>query len=76
MSKNKDVKRGIVLYIDGKAVKSDVMSIKAEIRKLTKELDHMKIGSREYNEQMAKIRDLNAIIKQHKAEIRAVNALL
>ena len=73
MSKNKDVKRGIVLYIDGKAVKSDVMSIKAEIRKLTKELDHMKIGSREYNEQMAKIRDLNAIIKQHKAEIRAVN---
>lgn len=73
MSKNKDVKRGIVLYIDGKAVKSDVMSIKAEIRKLTKELDHMKIGSREYNEQMAKIRNLNAIIKQHKAEIRAVN---
>lgn len=73
MSKNKDVKRGIVLYIDGKAVKSDVMSIKAEIRKLTKELDHMKIGSKEYNEQMAKIRDLNAIIKQHKAEIRAVN---
>ena len=73
MSKNKDVKRGIVLYIDGKAVKSDVMSIKAEIRKLTKELDHMKIGSREYNEQMAKIRDLNTILKQHKAEIRAVN---
>ena len=74
MSKNKDVKRGIVLYIDGKAVKSDVMSIKAEIRKLTKELDHMKIGSREYNEQMAKIKDLNTILKQHKAELRAVNA--
>lgn len=74
MSKNKDVKRGIALYIDGKAVKSDVMSIKAEIRKLTKELDHMKIGSREYNEQMAKIKDLNTILKQHKAELRAVNA--
>ena len=73
MSKNKDVKRGIVLYIDGKAVKSDVMSIKAEIRKLTKELDHMKIGSKEYNEQMAKIRNLNTILKQHKAEIKAIN---
>lgn len=73
MSNNKDVKRGIVLYIDGKAVKNDVTAIKAEIKKLTKELDHMAIGSREYNEQMAKIRDLNAIIKQHKAEIRAVN---
>lgn len=73
MSKNKDVKRGIVLYIDGKAVKSDVMSIKAEIRKLTKELDHMKIGSREYNEQMAKIKDLNTILKQHKTELKGVN---
>ena len=73
MSKNKDVKRGIVLYIDGKAVKSDVMSIKAEIRKLTKELDHMKIGSKEYNEQMAKIRNLNTILKQHKSDLKAVN---
>ena len=73
MSKNKDVKRGIVLYIDGKAVKSDVMSIKAEIRKLTKELDRMKIGSKEYNEQMAKIRSLNTILKQHKSDLKAVN---
>lgn len=73
MSKNKDVKRGIVLYIDGKAVKSDVMSIKAEIRKLTKELDRMKIGSKEYNEQMAKIKDLNTILKQHKTELKGVN---
>lgn len=73
MSKNKDVKRGIVLYIDGKAVKSDVSSIKAEIRKLTKELDRMAIGSREYNEQMAKIKNLNTILKQHKSDLRAVN---
>ena len=73
MSKNKDVKRGIVLYIDGKAVKSDVASIKAEIRKLTKELDRMAIGSKEYNEQMAKIRNLNTILKQHKSDLRAVN---
>lgn len=73
MSKNKDVKRGIVLYIDGKAVKNDVMSIKAEIRKLTKELDRMKIGSKEYNEQMAKIKDLNTILKQHKTELKGVN---
>lgn len=73
MSKNKDVKRGIVLYIDGKAVKSDVASIKAEIRKLTKELDRMAIGSKEYNEQMAKIRNLNTILKQHKSDLKAVN---
>ena len=73
MSKNKDVKRGIVLYIDGKAVKSDVSSIKAEIRKLSKELDRMAIGSKEYSEQMAKIRNLNTILKQHKSDLKAVN---
>lgn len=73
MSNNKDVKRGIVLYIDGKAVKNDVTAIKAEIKKLTKELDHMAIGSREYNEQMAKIRNLNTILKQHKTDLRGVN---
>lgn len=73
MSNNKDVKRGIVLYIDGKAVKNDVTAIKAEIKKLTKELDRMAIGSREYNEQMAKIRNLNTILKQHKTDLRGVN---
>lgn len=73
MSNNKDVKRGIVLYIDGKEVKRDVMDIKAEIRKLTKELDHMTIGSKEYNEQMAKIRHLNSIVRDHKGRLREVN---
>lgn len=73
MSNNKDVKRGIVLYIDGKEVKRDVMDIKAEIRKLTKELDHMTIGSKEYNEQMVKIRHLNSIVRDHKGRLREVN---
>lgn len=73
MSNNKDVKRGIVLYIDGKEVKRDVTDIKAEIRKLTKELDHMTIGSKEYNEQMAKIRHLNSIVRDHKVRLREVN---
>lgn len=74
MSKgNKDVKRGIVLYIDGKEVKRDLTDIKAEIRKLTKELDHMTIGSKEYNEQMTKIRHLNSIVRDHKGRLREVN---
>lgn len=73
MSNNKDVKRGIVLYIDGKEVKSDVTAIKAELRKLTKELDHMTIGSKEYQAQMAKIRGLNTILGEHKAKLRQVN---
>ncbi len=73
MSNNKDVKRGIVLYIDGKEVTNNVVAIKAEIKKLTKELDNMTIGSREYQEQMAKIKNLNSILKEHRKEIRATN---
>ena len=73
MSKNKDVKRGIVLYIDGKQVKNDVTAIKAEINKLKKDLDRMAFGSREYNEQMAKIRGLNTLLKEHRERLREVN---
>lgn len=70
---NKDVRRGIVLYIDGKEVKNSVTSIKAELRKLTKELDGMTVGSKEYQEQMKKIANLNQILRKHKQELAGVN---
>lgn len=70
---NKDVRRGIVLYIDGKEVKNSVTTIKAEIRKLTKELNGMTVGSKEYQEQMKKIANLNQILRKHKQELAGVN---
>lgn len=74
MAKNdKTVKRGVYLYIDGKQIKNDVSSIKAEIKKLTNELKDMTIGSREYVEQMAKIRNLNSMLKDHQRNLRGVN---
>ena len=74
MAKNdKSVKRGVYLYIDGKQIKNDVGSIKAEIKKLTNELKDMTIGSREYVEQMAKIRNLNSMLKEHQKNLRGVN---
>lgn len=74
MAKNdKTVKRGVYLYIDGKQIKNDVSSIKAEIKKLTNELKDMTIGSREYVEQMAKIRNLNSMLKDHQKNLRGVN---
>ena len=73
MAKNKDVKRGIVLYIDGKEVNNNITAIKAEVRKLTKELDSMTVGSKEYQEQMKKIASLNLILRKHRQEIAGVN---
>lgn len=72
MSKNKDVRRGIVLYLDGKRVENNVKSIKAEVQRLTRELNKMTIGSKEYNDQMEKIRRLNGILREHKAELAGV----
>ena len=73
MSDNKDVKRGIVLYIDGKEVVNNVTSIKAELRKLTKELDGMAIGSKEYVEQTKKIRALKGVLADHNQQLRSIN---
>lgn len=72
MSNNKDVKRGIVLYIDGKEVTNNVTSIKAEIKKMTKELDGMVIGSKEYVEQTKKIRTLKKILAEHNQQLKAI----
>ena len=65
MSKNKDVRRGISLYIDGKEVEGSVKSIKAEMRKLVREQELMAKGSKEYIEQGKKIRQLKAILAEH-----------
>lgn len=74
MAKNdKTVKRGVYLYIDGQRIKNDVGSIKAEIKRLTNELKDMTIGSREYVEQMAKIRNLNSMLRDHQRNLRGVN---
>ena len=72
MSKNKDVRRGIVLYLDGKRVENNVRSIKAEVQRLTRELNKMTVGSKEYYDQMAKIQRLNAILREHKTELSGV----
>ncbi len=73
MANNKDVKRGIVLYLDGKQVKGSVSAVKEELKKLKKEIESLEQGSREYDEQMAKIRHLNTILKEHRRELRATN---
>lgn len=72
MSDNKDVKRGIVLYLDGKEVVNNVTSIKTELRKLTKDLDGMAIGSKKYVEQTKKIQSLKAILNEHNAQLRNI----
>ena len=58
--------RRINLYINGKEVKNDLVSIRREMNRLTNEQARMTMGSREYNAHAVKIRSLRGVIRQHK----------
>lgn len=59
---NKKVSRSIQLYLDGKQIEGSVKGIRAEMRKLTGELNKMKVGTKEYQEKAAEISKQNAIL--------------
>ena len=62
--------RRINLYINGREVRNDIASIRAELAKLTAQQAHMIRGSREYNANMGKIRQLRDIIAQHNQDLK------
>lgn len=52
MAKGKDESRRIKLFIDGEEVTQSVNSVRAEIRRLTKEMNQASLGSKEYTDNM------------------------
>jgi TP901 family phage tail tape measure protein len=62
--------RRINLYINGREVRNDIASIRAELSKLTAQQAHMIRGSREYNANMSRIRQLRDIIAQHNQDLK------
>lgn len=65
--------RRINLFINGKEVKSDLVSVRSEMRKLINEQARMTIGSREYNLHAQKIKGLKGIIQEHNEQLRVTN---
>ena len=70
---DKTAKRGIYLYIDGHEVTNNVSSINAELRRIQREQEKMVIGSREYVEASAKIKNLKGILAEHRQQLSEVN---
>ena len=70
--RDKTVKRGVYLYIDGKEIKNDINSIDLEMKRLQRDIKEMTRGSEEYNRTMAKIQHLQGILKQHRQEIKGI----
>ena len=42
---NKDVKRGVVIYLDGKEIPNNAKAIRTEMKKVRESIDKMTIGS-------------------------------
>ena len=72
-SNNKNVYRGVTLYIDGKEVEGSVSHIKAEMKKLRTEIDACSVGSDEYVQKTKRYRELNTILNEHRDALRGVN---
>ena len=70
MAKGRDESRRIKLFIDGEEVTQSVNSVRAEIRRLTKEMNQASLGSKEYTDNMRKIGELKAILAQHNEQLR------
>ena len=74
MANNKDIKRGIVLYLDGKAVENSSKAIRKEMAKVKAELDKLVIGTDEYTAKARQYQALNAALKEHKAQMMGAAA--
>ncbi|MCK9302042.1 MAG: hypothetical protein PHU62_10035 [Bacteroidales bacterium] len=69
----KSVNRSISLWINGKEIQNNIKSIRAEMFKLISEQNKMTIGSEEYNQKAAAIKQLKTIYAEHKHSLRITN---
>jgi len=73
MSKDKVVKRGVYLYLDGSPIKNDIKSVESEMRGLIAVQKKMTVGSEEYTKAGEKIRALKSIISEHNRSLQITN---
>lgn len=71
---DKSVKKSIKLHLDGQQVSGSVNAIKAEVRKLTKEMNKLTIGTKEYEDKAREIRKLNSILDEHRRHLKGVGS--
>lgn len=62
-------RRQVNIFINGRQVENTLKGIRDEKRKVTRELNNMTIGSKEYNQKVAELKRLDGTIKQHREQI-------
>ena len=68
--------RKINIQINGKEIINTISSIKKEKQNLIRELNKMTVGSKEYNEQIKKIKDVDKHIENHYQNLRKTDSAL
>jgi len=66
----KGVKKTISIFLDGKEVENSAKAIQEAIKKATKEIDKMAIGSQEYVNKAKQIQKLNLILDEHEKSLK------
>ncbi len=72
MANDKQYKRSLKVYIDGKEVENSVAGIQKEMRKLRGEMKNLTIGTEEYEKKAAGMRKLNGILREHRKNVSGV----
>lgn len=67
-------RRQVSIFINGKQVANSIKNITTEKRKLSRELNHLVVGTQEYNDKVKEIRKLNGIISDHRKNLRGVTS--
>lgn len=68
----KTYNRTVKVFIDGTEVEGTVPVIQKRIRELTRDVKKMTIGTKEYNDKVKDIAQLNSILAEHKRAVRGV----
>lgn len=68
----KTYNRTVKVFIDGTEVEGTIPVIQKRIRELTRDVKKMTIGTKEYNDKVKEIAQLNFILAEHKRAVRGV----
>jgi hypothetical protein len=67
-------RRQVSIYINGREIGNNIKSIRSEASKLSRELNHMTVGSAEYNATAKELAKVKGIIRDHNRTLRGTSS--
>lgn len=67
-----DTTRSVKIFINGKEIENTMKSIRNEYSKTSAELNHLTVGSEEYNKKIEELKALGSILDEHAGRLRRV----